>query len=425
MRYEKEFIEQQTTRNSTVNYILCALIVAVECVMVLVWHVSQRPQTPSLDRRYLYFYWIAIIGAALHPLFNYATRRRLYHKGRVLIQLLALFVLFVWACLFAAFDVGQGNSGSVFLQILILTSAVIWMPRWMHECINAFFWLVYLALVGLTGAGGQKLYSEIINSGIFLLISCLIVHLTDSFQYSVFKAAQERQRLQNEQLDIMAEQVRTVQNAMEQTRIMRHDLRHYAAAIQQALEQPDDQNLRRIIADMTKGLERADTQTHLYAYTGIAEVDAILSRYRQWAAEENVDFQAQLPPPDVMQVRDMALLLMNALENAANAIRRQPEGARRYLKITGARYAGQYYLNISNSYQPGTTSISSRTGLPAASKPGHGYGTKSMAAILKKYQAHFRFQAKEQEFCLQMLIPAEAITNAPAARPASAAEPDS
>lgn len=425
MKYDRGFIEQQTVRNSMVNYILCAMLFAVECSMVLVWYASQYSGNPSLDKGYLYFYWIAIIGSALHPIFNYATKRYLYHRGRVLIQLSSLFILLAWACLFAAYDVHQGNSGSAFTQILILTSAAIWMPRWMHYSINVIFWTGYLVLIVSTGISSQFLYSEVINSGIFLLISCLIIYITDSFQYSVFRVSQERLRLQNEEMDMMAEQIRTVHNAMEETRIMRHDLRHYARAVEQKLEQSDYEGIRKITADITKGLEHAELKKPLYAYTKIPEIDAILSQYQEWAEREGIDFHAELPLPDMMEVRDIAMLLMNALENAANAVKEQPAGTKRYIGIMGARYASQYYLNISNSYNSGTATINSRTGLPTASKPGHGYGTKSIAAILGKYQAHFRFQAGEKEFCLQMLLPAEDIkAPAPGQRP-SAGNPES
>ncbi len=425
MKYEKEFIEQQTIRNSTVNYILCAMIFSVECIMVLIWYTSQYPGKPSLDRGYLRFYWIAIIGSTLHPPFNYFTRRYRYRKRRVWIQLNALFLLLIWSCLFAAYDVRHGNGGSAFTQILILTSAAIWTPRWMHYGINLFFEIFYLVLLTVSEISGQAFYNETINSGILLLISCLIIYLTDSFQYSVFKMSQERLRLQNEQLDMMAEQVRTVHSVMEETRIMRHDLRHFAKAVEQKLEQMDYQGIQTITEEITRGLDYAGVRKTIHTYTKIPEVDTILSQYQEWAVEEDIDFQAALPPPDMMEVRDIALLLMNALENAANAIKEQPAGTNRYIRIIGARHTSQYYLNISNSYRPGTTAINSRTGLPMASKPNHGYGTKSIAAILKKYQAHFRFQAGENEFCLQMLIPAEDIKAPDLGRRPAGVSPDS
>lgn len=406
MKYEWKFIEQQTARNYRVNYILCAMIFIMECAMVLIWHVSQCFQQASLDRVYLRFYWTAIIGAVLHPIFNYLTRGWRYHKYRVLIQLSALFLLLFWACLFAVYDVSQGNSGSAFTQILILTSAAIWMPRRMHYGVNVFAWGIYLALVILSELRRQFPYGEVINSGIFFLISCLIIYILDSFQYSVFQISQERLRLQNEQLDMMAEQMRAVHHAMEETRIMRHDLRYYAKAVEQKLACADYLGIRRITKDITHGLEQTDLNPPLYAYTKIPEVDTILSQYREWAAREGVDFYVQMFPLDVMEVRDAAMLLMNALENAANAVKAQQPDEKRYIKIIGVRYASQYCWDISNSYRPGTVEISGRTGLPAASRPGHGYGTKSISAILNKYQAHFRFQAGEHEFCLQMLIPA-------------------
>lgn len=407
MKYEQGFIERQTVRNCSLNYILCAMIFAVESAMILIWHVSQLTGDLCLEKGYLVFYWVAVIGAAIHPVFNYLTQRWLYHKCRIFVQLLALFLLLTWAVLFATYDVLHGNSGAAFTQVLIVTSTMIWMPRGMHYMINALFGAAYVGMIAAEKIGGQIFSEEVINSGIFLLISCVIIHVTDSFLYSEYRASQERLRMQNEQLDMMAEQVRAVHSTMDELRIMRHDLRYYARSVEEKLEQSDYQGIRNVTAEITKGVEHADLKKVLYTYTNIPEVDTILSRCKEWAEKEGIAFWAELPPPDMMEVRDIAILLMNALENAADAIKKQMDGSKRYIKVVGARYACQYYLNISNSYQAGTVVINNRTGLPMASKPGHGYGTKSITAILKKYRAHFRFQADGQEFCLQVLIPVE------------------
>lgn len=407
MKYEREFIEQQTARNYIVSYILCMMIFAMESIMALIWYFSQVSVIPDLDSGYLRFYWSGIIGSAVYPVFNYLTRKWRYHKFRIAIQLAVLLILQVWAALFAAFDVQHGNSGSAFVQILIVTAAILWIPKWLHYAINLFCWLGYLALVVFAAVSESFFYSEVVNSGIFLFLSCLIIHLTDSFQYSVFKASQERLRLQNEQLNMMAEQVRAAHSKMDEIRIMRHDLRHYALTVKQKLEQSDYQGIRDVTTDIARGLEHADLEKPLHAYTKIPEVDTILSQYRDWAAKEGIGFRVELSPPDMMETRDIAMLLMNALENAVNAVKAQPTEMKRYIKVIGERTPYQYYLYISNSYRPGTAVINSRTGLPIATRPGHGYGTKSMAAILRKYQAHFRFRADEQEFCLQVLIPIE------------------
>lgn len=425
MKYEEGFVKQQTNRNHTVNYILCGTIFAIECVMVLIWYVSQHTSDMHLGIGYQYFYWAAIIGSALHMVFNYLTRGQLYRKIRILIQMVALFFLLAWAVLFAAYDVQNGNSGSAFTQILIATSAGIWMPRGMHYAINTLSWAGYVAAVIVEGIHGQLLYSEIINSGIFLLLSYMIIHVIDSFQYSVFKITREWLRLQNEQLDLMAEQVRAVHDAVEGTRIMRHDLRHYAKAVEGRLRQKDWAGIWEITAAITEKMDWLQEKKPVHIYTKIPEVDTILSRCGAWAEKEQIKFQAELPPPDMMEVRDVAMLLMNALENAVNAVRVQPATEERYIKILGARYGQQYYLNISNTYQPGSTAIDTRTGLPTPAKPGHGYGTKSIAVILKKYQAHFRFQAGETEFSLQMLIPTGDVKASAEDQPASGELQDS
>ena len=96
---------------------------------------------------------------------------------------------------------------------------------------------------------------------------------------------------------------------------------------------------------------------------------------------------------------------MNALENACQAVLRQPSGDERYIKFLGAAYQGQYYLEIVNTCLPGSVVINRATGLPVSGEAGHGYGVRSMATILSQYHAQYRFQVEGAEFRFQMIVP--------------------
>ena len=123
-----------------------------------------------------------------------------YHKARVLVRLTVLFSFQMWACLFAVFDITQGNSGAAFSQCLILTSAVLWMPKLLHYGLSVIGWLTYLTLLFSVDIGSQAFYSETINSAFYLLIACMVIYVIDKFQYASFQAAQERIRARYEKI---------------------------------------------------------------------------------------------------------------------------------------------------------------------------------------------------------------------------------
>ena len=404
MLYKEKFQQQKQEENDAAYRQLCLLIVVVESLMLVVYFLSQQPGKPALSPAYLYFYLLAIGGAALFPLLSWLARP--YQRLHNALQLVFLNALLIWACLFAACDIRNGNSSAVYAQILIFTSAVLWLPKRLHYLINAYTCVLYLVLIYTSYVSQQSFYSEVINGVIYLLISCVIINSADRFQYASFCLAEDQLRLQHNQLDMMSGQVARVQEMMEEIRIMRHDLRHYAFAVQQSLDQGNYQQIRQITTNITSTLEQTAREWPIRSYTTIADIDAILSQYALWAEQNGVDFLVELPAATMtIDVHDFSLLLLNALENSAQAIGKQPAGSPRTLKIVGDCYNGQYFLEISNSYLPGSVTIAKGRGLPIAREPGHGYGTKSMAAILRRYHAHYRFQAKEREFCFQFLVP--------------------
>lgn len=417
MRYEKEFMVQREARNGAYNDVLCLVIFLLESLVLAIYCLGTRAGWLEAGPGYLRFYVSALIGTAVFPFLDRWMER--WPRAHVLLRLTALNALLLWANLLSVFDISQGYGGAAFIQMLLFTSAGLRLPVPLHYGINTAHWLCYLAVLRASGAvRGMLFYNRMLDSGIFLVISCVVIHITLRFQYDAYLALRDRTRVREAQLDTMAQQVEQLRRMADQVLVIRHDLRHYAWAVEQNAEAGDLAAIRALTEKLFRALGQTQARPSVRNYTGVAAYDAILSRYAAWCAANGAAYQVTMTAPDWISQPDFTLLLMNALENAANAVQAQDPQAERYIQVHSGGSAEQYYLEIINTCRPGSVSFHPGSGLPAAGAAGHGYGTKSMAEILERYGAFYRFQASEGTFRFQFLLSSGGQERPQAARPA-------
>lgn len=192
----------QILRNNTFYYVVCIAIIVLELFMTLTYFVSQSSAFPTLPAAYLHFYLSAAAGSALFACLFYLFRNR--KRPLAAFQLSYLVLLLFWAAGLSLFDIQNGNNAYVFLQVLIFTAAGIRLPNWLHLSLNALLTLFFMLGLFFLPIGPQQLYNEIINTGIFLVLSGIIVVYGNHLHYGYISMNQTVQR-QNQRLSYFAE----------------------------------------------------------------------------------------------------------------------------------------------------------------------------------------------------------------------------
>lgn len=400
MRYDKEFMDLQMAGNGRINDLLCALLVGVEGLLTIGYFLSQRQGFPTLEPGYLRFYLSGIAAGLVFPALDWLARRR--EPVQAALRYAGLTAILMWAALFSAYDIHHGNGGWALSQVLLFTSTALRLPKMVHYGINTTAWAFYVLVLACSGAGMRALYSEVINSGVFLLVACAVIHINMGYRYASFLAAKNQIQMRNDQLDAMAEQVEQMRHMADQVIVVRHDLRHFTWSVRQGAAAGDLDGVAALSEHMLERLGQGGERPSVRDYTGVAAYDAVLSRYADWAGANGVDYQVDLSAPTRMQAADFAMVLMNALENAAHAVEAQGAEEERYIRVVSGGTKGQYYLEIANTCVPG--SVIFRDGLPFTEAPGHGYGVKSIVSILERYGAFCRFQAADGVYRFQFLL---------------------
>lgn len=402
MGYSKEFALQQAGRTDGLNRAVCIIGVIMEGGRLAAYAAACRAANKPLDMGYIHFY-LAALGIVLCFLVSdRLTRGRTWPHHAV--QVSGLTAALVWACLYARFEVEHGNPGTILPQIMLLTSAGARNPGLLHVGVNILLCAGYVLLLCLSGLPAQVLSREITDTIIYLLVSCAIIRATFHFQYDSYCTASKTIEARNTQMDIMSEQMEQMQRMEQKFQVVRHDLRHFLWEVRQGLDRKDLSIIEAATNRLDHELQAFDAHKPIQTYTGEAVYDALFSQVAHWAAEHGVEFQVEMDPPKQMETQDMSLILMNALENAARSVLAQEEGTARYIHVLSNHMRGQYFFEMDNSFRPGSVAIGPDDGLPKAKEPGHGYGTRSMAAILDRYGAVYRFQTEGDTFQFQFLL---------------------
>ena len=248
------------------------------------------------------------------------------------------------------------------------------------------------ALAVLFGMGYFSTFFSLIEP--FLLVAAFLVVIHDFIRETArrdaeFQTLAARTALAGEQLAIMEERDRAL-------RSQAHDTRHHWAVLLGLLRerQPDRAE------EYLESLSEREIGTPA-VYTAHPAVNAILTTALSSAQDLHIETEIRVELPERLSIpdTDLCVLLMNLLDNALDANKKAPEGAKRWMRFT-MHIRGQYlYVGVENARFT-AVERSEEGGLFRSTKEGgsHGYGLKSAQAVAWKYHSELRLEAAEGSF---------------------------
>lgn len=211
---------------------------------------------------------------------------------------------------------------------------------------------------------------------------------------------QDEQQLLKIQMQAMEQHAGLLKENEEKQRIYRHDLRHYIANVKVLLESGNTQEALRVLGVF----DEQNKNTSVPHYCSNSTVNAILVYYIQKAELEgitvtiNCGLSGQLPA----EAAELATMLANAIENAIRACKKMPGEQAPFIQIKLVSSFAQLALEVVNPYT-GTISFD-ENGLPVSTETGHGLGTRSISAFVKKHDGYIKYSAEDNLFRLRLLI---------------------
>lgn len=226
---------------------------------------------------------------------------------------------------------------------------------------------------------------------------CLILHN--------FKQTREQLTLQNEQnllrtqISAAQDHLKDLKESQEKTIIYRHDMRHHLNLINAFLADNNIVATQKYIAEVQTTLD----STVIDEYCNNYAVNLILYSYLTKAKNDQitVDTQINLPANSRISDMDLCVIFSNAIENAIIACMRITNTKERVLNIICKNKNDKLYIQITNSYQGTLVFVDD---MPVSTEENHGFGTKSIATVVQKYNGVCSFSADDTIFKLVVIL---------------------
>ena len=233
----------------------------------------------------------------------------------------------------------------------------------------------------------------IINFGALLIYYIML--MMDG-QLAKNLALEEKQHYQD--LELVAFQ--SLQERIDETKRMRHDLRHHIHTVSYYLEEKEYDKLQQYVNEYRSSIP--DGERIRFCENRI--VNNILFYFASQAQKEQIDFSVEVTFPKVIPLGDheISVLLGNLLENALEACMEQEQSKRRIV-VKGKGDAHSLLFTIDNTCE--NEIKRNKKGELLTTKPhGNGIGVNSAQKIVERYDGIFSADKKGDMFCVSFML---------------------
>ena len=251
--------------------------------------------------------------------------------------------------------------------------------------------------------GYEPFQNKIFFAYIFLLTGGTILSF---FLFSkILKESSETEiinanaKMIEQQLSIQSEQYDLLSQYISEARKTRHDVRHHIAVMQLHIENNEIENLKNYIFDYGESLPHETFVPLCENFTA----STIVSHYINMAKESDVQLYAKLQIPKNLNVSDtdLCVILGNLLENAIEGCQHVKTGTR-FVKIRSKVFENMLTIVVDNTFSGEIKKIGDK--FISNKRDGHGIGTTSVSAIVKKHNGKIKFEVKDNIFQVSVLL---------------------
>lgn len=243
--------------------------------------------------------------------------------------------------------------------------------------------------------------SEFGYAAIFLLcvlVGYYFIGRTFYEEHRIYLEQQEQEYFRF-QAEALAKRCDLYRRAQDNTRRIRHDIRHHIHILSGLLSDGRVGEAKDYLARLSDTAE--DLSVKQYCKNPV--VNSVLSVFDEQARASGIetDFRVEFPEQTPIDPLELGVVLSNALENAIHACR-MVTGRERKVELIFRYFGDRLIFQVTNPYE-GTVSFD-ENGVPVALEKGHGDGCHSIVAFTKKYHSTVDYRAEDGVFTLCILV---------------------
>ena len=273
-----------------------------------------------------------------------------------------------------------------------------WNYYWIVPMIFYIIWQYQINGNAKTGLENIENPQNVIFLFIINLGSVFIYYLMLKLDGQLAKNLILEERKHYQEVEAIAYQ--SLQGQIEETRRMRHDLRHHLHTVNYYLEAKEYDKLQEYLSAFDEQIPNGDN-VHFCEHRMI---NNILFHYATKAQQEHIDYEVRVHISEDLPMNelDISVLLGNLLTNAIEACKFQEQDHRRIV-INGKGDSVSLVFTIDNTFENEIKKDKNGEFL-TTKKDGHGIGLLSAKKIVERYQGIFSADQKDNLFCVSFLI---------------------
>ncbi len=267
----------------------------------------------------------------------------------------------------------------IFVPLLSMGTIYITRLLILHEWLNGLFVLV-------------SVFSILINYVIF-----------DIYEKMGAQALMTRQnQAYKQEIELCINQAAEREEAYQQTRTLRHDLKGRLIALDALLETGQLEKAKDEIVQM---LEENSLNRHGIAETGNLALDALVNYKYTAALAEGIQMECHLEVPSefFLDDTDLCVILENLLDNALEAVQKLPKGTNRKISLKIRLTKGVILITVENPYE-GEIMLDSQEKIRSSKTGDHGIGLLSVERIAEKYGGTVSILHEDNIFRISVML---------------------
>lgn len=254
-----------------------------------------------------------------------------------------------------------------------------------------------------------RIYTDLLLEGDLVVVEFMPFVCSIAYLFFVVRASEERrirnkleqtQELLNLQVEQAVREIAALRDSQNKTIVYRHDMRHHMQYLSSCIENGQLKQAQGYIQEIYSEIEA--NKVRVFCENEAANL--IFSTFAKRAEDSGIVMKVQARIPQLIPVSetDLCVLLSNALENALHACKEQVEKGRAgVVEVSMYEKNRKLFLQVINSCGE---DITFDDGIPVTDRSEHGFGVRSICAIVEQYGGIYAFSAQDGQFVMRISL---------------------
>lgn len=254
-----------------------------------------------------------------------------------------------------------------------------------------------------------RIYTDLLLEGDLVVVEFMPFVCSIAYLFFVVRTSEERrirsqleqtQAILNLQVEQAVREIAALRDSQNKTVVYRHDMRHHMQYLSSCIENGQLKQAQGYIQEIYSEIEA--NKVRVFCENEAANL--IFSTFAKRAEDSGISMKVQARIPQLISVSetDLCVLLSNALENALHACKEQAEKGRAgVVEVSMYERNGKLFLQVINSCGE---DITFDDGVPVTDRSEHGFGVRSICAIVEQYGGIYAFSAQDGQFVMRISL---------------------